>query len=532
MSEHHRPKESWGTRIGVILAVTGSAVGLGNFLRFPGLAAQYGGAFMIPYVVAFLLLGLPIAFSEWALGRYGGRYGYNSTPGVFRAVSKRKHMAAYFGFLGPLIPIMIYMYYVFIEAWCLGYAWQYFNGDILNKTATSSAAENFFGAFTGVSADAVLFDDPTHNALIFLGVCFILNFYLIYRGLSKGIELFCKIAMPALVICALIVLVRVLTLPANPEHPEQNLLAGLGYMWNPEWSKLLDAEIWLAAAGQIFFSLSVGFGIIVTYASYLKPNDDIALSSVTAASGNAFCEVVLGGLIVIPAAFIFLGPSVVQNPPGTFGLGFITLPQVFDMMPAGRLIGFLFFFLLFLAAATSSISMLQPAIAFLEEALGLGRRASVAILGFVTIIGTWFVVYFSANALSVDTIDFWMANVCIYILATIQVFMFGWVMGTKKGYDEIERGAEISVPRLLTFVVKYISPVYLLVVFGAWAYQQFYLNYINPNETSVLELIQTNRTVQFTIGLIILTGLLILLILSEAVRRWDRRDKSFKGAEL
>jgi len=531
------PKERWGTRVGVILAVTGSAVGLGNFLRFPGLAAKYGGgAFIIPYAVAFLLLGLPIAFTEWSLGRYGGSRGYNSTPGVFRTIWSNR-AAPYVGVLGPLIPVMIYMYYVFIEAWCLGYAWKYLTGT-MPTTGTVATGENgeiyneFFGQFVGNQADGAIFDHPLDSAVIFLAICFVLNFALIYRGINKGIEWFCKWAMPALVVCALIVLVRVLTLPANPAHPDQNLVNGLGYMWNPSTAQkgfietLSDPEIWLAAAGQIFFSLSIGFGVIITYASYLRREDDVALSSLTACAGNGFCEVALGGMIIIPAAFIFLGPAVVQNPPGTFGLGFITLPQVFESMPFGRGVGFLFFFLLFLAAVTSSLSMLQPAIALLEEGLGLARRASVAVLGMVTVLGTGFVVYFTKDYKALDTIDFWVGSVCIYILATIQVILFGWVLGVERGYDELQRGAEVRIPRFVMVIIKYVSPVYLLVIFFAWVYEKFYVDFIDPDTQSYLEQFADDRIVQFAVVLIGVVGCFFLLLIAQSVKRWNQADRA------
>ena len=187
---------------------------------------------MVPYVVAFLLLGLPIAWVEWTLGRLGGARGFNSTPGIFAAVWKSP-AAPYFGILGPLIPVMIYMYYVFVEAWCLGYAFNYLSGG-LDLGPDPEQYNGFFGRFVGVDEDGAVFSDPLHTAAIFTVVCFILNFTLIYRGLARGIEWFCKWAMPALIGCALIVLVRVLTLGTpNPQLPEQSLLNGLGYMWNP-----------------------------------------------------------------------------------------------------------------------------------------------------------------------------------------------------------------------------------------------------------------------------------------------------------
>ena len=538
MNQSNRHEESWGTRVGVILAVTGSAVGLGNFLRFPGLAAKYGGgAFMVPYVVAFLLLGLPIAWAEWSMGRYGGGRGFNSTPGVFRVIWKSR-LAPYFGVLGLLIPVMIYTYYVFIEAWCLGYAWRYLSGQ-MSMGNDSTAYNDFFNAFVGFNQHGEVFSDASGSVLIFLAICFVLNFVLIYRGLNKGIEWFCKWAMPALVLCALIVLVRVLTLGTpDATKPDQSVINGLGYMWNPStpdkpfFEALKNPEMWLAAAGQIFFSLSIGFGIIITYASYLRRNDDIALSSVTASAGNAFCEVVLGGLIIIPAAVIFLGPSVAQNLPGTFGLGFATLPLVFEQMPMGQFFGFLFFFLLFLAAVTSSLSMLQPAIALLEEGLGLNRHTSVALLGFITIVGTGMVVYFSKDYAALDTIDFWVGTFCIYILATIQVILFGWVLGIDKGMKELDRGAEMRIPRVVKYVIKYVAPVYLLTIFGVWFYNEFLKVPDNPDTVTRLQSITQDRVVQFSIGFIVVVLILFLLLISQSVKRWERQESQQTGESL
>jgi neurotransmitter:Na+ symporter, NSS family len=517
-------KEMWATRVGVILAVTGSAVGLGNFLRFPGKAAQYeGGAFMIPYFIALFFLGLPIAWAEWAMGRYGGAHGYNSLPGIFRMVWRNK-LSPYLGSLGVLIPVTIFMYYVYIEAWCLGYAWKFTTGAMALGNDKARYA-GFFANFVGLDRHGAAYDFTSipfaDSALFFLGICFMINLVLIYRGLVKGIEWFCKWAMPALVLCAFIVLVRVLTLGTpDAAKPDQNVLNGLGFMWNlgwgnkTVWQALGDAQMWLEAAGQIFFSLSVGFGIISCYASYLKPNDDIALSSVTAVAGNEFCEVALGGLITVPAAFVFLGSvGVIEATRSTFNLGFMTLPMIFNTMPLGQFVGAIFFFLLFLAALTSSISMLQPAIALLEEGLGLGRRTSVAMLGFITACGTAFIVYFSKDAVALDTFDFWVGSVCIYVLATIQVILFGWVLGIEKGYKEIQRGAEIHIPKFVMYLIRYVSPVFLLMVFAIWLYQ---------TAGQYIQKIGHDPVVEMSVGFIVLVLLFFLMIIAQSVRRWKR----------
>jgi len=529
----HVAKEGWGSRLGVILAVTGSAVGLGNFLRFPGLAAKYdGGAFMIPYFAAFLLLGLPIAWVEWSMGRYGGARGFNSSPGIYRTIWNHK-AAPYFGVLAMIIPVMVYMYYIYVEAWCLGYSVRYLQG-AMDLGRDPAAYEQFFTDYVGREADGAAFAAANggffDSALFYLVLCFVVNFVLIYRGLSKGIEWCCNWAMPALVVCALIVLARVLTLGTpDPAQPDQNLLNGLGYMWNPTterqgfWESLANAQMWLDAAGQIFFSLSVGFGIVITYASYLRKDDDVALSALTACAGNEFCEVALGGLITIPAAFVFLGLPFLQqlhaNPVSSYGLGFVTLPNVFSQMIFGQFIGFVFFFLLFLAALTSSVSMLQPAIALLEEGLGLKRRASVALLGFITAVGTGFVVYFSKGMAALDTIDFWVGTLAIYVLATFQVVLFGWVLGVDRGFDELARGAEFRIPRLFKFVIKYVSPVYLLAISAAWCYKEFYAK---PEQ---LQKLRTDTVAKLSVGFIVIVAILFALLIAQSVRRWQAAER-------
>lgn len=459
-----RKRELWGTRIGVILAVAGSAVGLGNFLRFPGQAAQYGGgAFMLPYFVSLLILGIPLCWAEWTMGRYGGTRGFNSAPGVF-SVIWRNPAAKYFGAIALLIPLVIYMYYVVIEAWCLAYAVKYVTGELmLGNDATKYSG--FFDSFVGAEENGILFSGGS-SMISFLLITFVLNFIFIYRGVTKGIETFCKIAMPIMVVCALCVLVRVLTLGTpDPDKPDQNLVGGLGYMWNPNPEKLWQPETWLAASGQIFFSLSVGFGIVINYASYLRRNDDVVLSGLTASSMNEFFEVCLGGLITLPAAFIFLGALSPGTLDSGFAIGFVTLPNVFASMPGGQFFGFLFFFMLFLAAITSSLSMLQPVIAFFEEGFGLKRHASAAFLGLLAAFGCGFVVYFTEGLTALDTFDFWVGTMFIVVLATVQAIIYGWIFGIDRGHIEAHQGAHIRIPWFVQLMLKYVTPAYLLAIF-------------------------------------------------------------------
>ncbi len=464
--------ERWQSRFGVILAVAGSAVGLGNFLRFPGTAAQNGGgAFMIPYFVALVLVGIPIGWAEWTMGRYGGRKGFHSCPSIMGVIG-RGAVARYLGVLGLLIPLIAYMYYALIEAWCLEYAWAYATGsfdlgaDSAARTARSAA---FFTEVSGSDSDGALLRGG--STLTFWIVVIAVNGWFVWRGLSRGIEKFCQWAMPAMAICAVIVLVRVLTLGSpDPAHPERDVVAGLGYMWNPQLDKLGNAETWLAAAGQIFFSLSVGFGVIINYASYLRRRDDVVLSGLTAAATNEVFEVGFGGMITLTAAFVFLGASGAAG--STFELGFSTLPVVFASMGAlGNLIGALWFGMLFLAAITSSLSMLQPVKAFVQEALGVSNTRAVLIVLVIVLLGSMWVLFHTRDQVALDTMDFWVGTTIIFVLATVQIICFGWVFGVDRGWDEAHEGAKIRIPEPFRIVIKYIAPAYLLVVFVAFAFQ-------------------------------------------------------------
>ncbi len=517
--------DQWTSRLGVILAVAGSAVGLGNFLRFPGQAsANGGGAFMVPYFIAFLLLGIPICWAEWTMGRMGGRFGYHSSPAIYGSVAGSRGWR-YMGALGVLIPIVIYMYYVVIESWCLGYAIAYLTGSIdlgNDPAAYGEQSAAFFGEFVGIGADGLLYDGAIPSSVLLWAGVFTINFALIYRGISKGIESFCKIAVPLMAVCAIVVLVRVLTLGTpNPDLPDQNVINGLGFMWNPKalgggesWlAGLADPGIWLAATGQIFFSLSVGFGIIINYASYLDRDKDVVLTGLTASSTNEFFEVCLGGLITIPAAFIFLGAAGATG--GTFGLGFNALPVVFLHMPGGSFFGFLWFFMLFLAAITSSLSMLQPGIAFLEEGLNIGRKTSVTLLGALTGAGSLFVVYFSKGLTALDTMDFWVGTAMIFVLATLQVILFGWVLGTDKGVKEAQRGAQIRLPGVFGFVIKYVSPVYLLTIFVLWC---------RENLPGYVDTLSEGGVPLMTVGVIIAILVVFATLVHIAGRKWDEQD--------
>ncbi|HEY0305739.1 MAG TPA: hypothetical protein VGC44_12210 [Longimicrobiales bacterium] len=520
MSSQQHHKEEWGTKLGLILAVAGSAVGLGNFLRFPGQAAQNGGgAFLIPYFTALLLVGIPIGWAEWAMGRYGGKKGVHSTPAIMGVIGRGSY-ARYLGVIAALIPLGVSFYYVFIEAWTFGYFLKYLTGGIgVDASAPiaqqAAVAGDYYTKFTGAEADGALFSREGVLTIVSWLIVFTLNIWLVFRGISKGIEKFVSWAMPAMAVLAFLVLLRVLTLGTpDPSVPDQNVLNGLGYMWNPDYSKLGDFNAWLAAAGQIFFSLSVGFGIILNYASYMKPKDDVALSSLTASATNELFEVGFGGMITIPAAFIFLGLSgtAAAVATGTFGLGFNTLPVVFAHMGVlGNAVGAAWFFMLFLAAITSSISMYQPAVALLKEALGWSHTFATASIAFLGTIGALLTLWFTQGGAFWSTVDFWVGTFLIFVLAMVQIILFSWVFGIERGWKELHSGASIKIPYIFKFVMKYVAPLYLLVVFIGFCAQN-----LGPSITAAW----ANTGSRVGVIVILATLALLLAVVYFGEKRW------------
>jgi SNF family Na+-dependent transporter len=228
----------------------------------------------------------------------------------------------------------------------------------------------------------------TYAVFIFV---LLLSIWVLARGVSRGIEVMAKIAMPILFVFGTVLVIRVLTL-GHPVTEQYSSMNGFAFLWEPKWFierdgrqifVLLDVQTWLEAAGQVFFTLSLGFGAIQCYASYLRENDDVVLSGLATTSANEFAEVIMGGSIAIPAAAAFFGIASTQviASQGSFYLGFTSMPAIFGFLPGGNFLGFLWFILLFLAAFTSIVAMAQPMIAFLEDEIGITREKAAILLG-------------------------------------------------------------------------------------------------------------------------------------------------------
>ncbi|MBK8498142.1 MAG: sodium-dependent transporter [Flavobacteriales bacterium] len=455
-------KESWGTRVGLILAMAGNAVGLGNFLRFPVQAVNNGGgAFIIPYLVCFLLMGIPLLWIEWSMGRFGGRSNNHSTPFILDSMTKRAFWK-YFGVFGIFTNIAVAAYYCYIESWTMSYVWHSVAGTF-NDLSQIQVAE-FFRNYLDISSSH---SGIPYEAVVFYVLCLLLNTWILSRGLA-GVERAAKIGMPLLILFGIFLAFRGITLGtsgASAEVPTASAWDGLNFLWTPQFDSLSNPKVWLAAAGQIFFTLSVGMGTIHCYAAYVKSKDDIALNAVSAGFTNEFVEVVLGSLIVIPIAAGYLGLDWVKENAG-FGMAFQTMPFLFEKWGPflSAAAGVMWFGLLFFAGITSSLAMGTPWMGFMRDEFGWGRKKGAWTFGLIVLLlGLPTVIFYQQGVF--DEYDYWAGTVALVVFALAETVLFAWIFGMDKGWKELMSGSDLKVPSIYKFIIKYITPAMLLVVF-------------------------------------------------------------------
>ena len=453
--------DRWSTRYGLIMAMAGNAVGLGNFLRFPAKMEEFGGVFLIPYFVALALLGLPLMWIEWTIGRHGGGHGHGSTPGMFHRLWP--HPASkYLGILGILLPAAIGIYYVYIESWSLGYAVKTATGAYWGQD-TREEMKSVFGAYLGL--DGGFFTFGIESYLFFL-ISIGLNLLVFSRGIMRGIEMVAKYAMPVLLVLGVVLAVRVMTLPAVDGRSPWD---GLAYFFRFDWGVLATPDVWIVATGQIFFTLSLGFGTIHTFASYLDRKDDLVQNGLSTCGVNEFVEVLLGSCVVVPAAVIFFGAPTTREivAGGTFDIGFYTLPVIFQQFPFGQLFGTLWFILLFLAALTSSVSMFTPLLLFLTEEVQMLRRNAITLVSVLVFLLMQPVILFMHRGV-LDELDFWAGTFFLVVFGAVESVLFAWCFGMKKGWAELHEGATMRVPKFYYGVMKFVTPVLIVVLLAWW----------------------------------------------------------------
>lgn len=455
-------KDAWGSRVGLVLAMAGNAVGLGNFLRFPVQAVENGGgAFIIPYLVCFLLMGIPLLWIEWASGRFGGKHGHHSTPFILHSMNN-KSMWKYIGVFGIFTNIAVAAYYCYIESWTMAYVFHSILGTFDGLKQGEVAA--FFGNYIDIGTSTT---GIPYEAVIFYIFCLLLNTWILSNGLN-GVEKVAKIGMPLLILFGIFLAFKGLTLGtsgATLEHPDANAWEGLNFLWTPQYDSLTNPKVWLAAAGQIFFTLSVGMGTIQCYAAYVRSKDDIALNAVSAGFMNEFVEVVLGSLIVIPIAAGYLGIDWLKENAG-FGMAFQTMPFLFEQWGPmlSTLAGVMWFGLLFFAGITSSLAMGTPWMGFMTDEFKWNRKKGAWSFGLITLIMGLPTVFFFQYGVF-DEYDYWAGTVALVVFALAETILFAWIFGMDKGWNEINTGGDIKVPNLYRFIIKWVTPFLLFFVF-------------------------------------------------------------------
>lgn len=438
-------RESFGSSFGALVALAGSAVGLGNLWRFPYLVGTNGGAaFIIIYLAFVLLLALPIMYSEFIIGR-------RSQSNVFGAykVLAPKTKWCNVGFIYVLGSLAIISFYCVVGGWTITYFWKAVTFRF--TMADTAVLGNMFNETVSSNTEPLVF------MLIFLFATGLI----VLAGIKDGIERYTKVMMPVLFIIVVIVAVRSITLPGSG--------AGLEFLFRPDFSKVTTDTI-IAALGQAFFSLSIGCGTIMTYGSYVgKKESIVGISAETALTDTLFA--IIAGLAIMPAVFAF-GISPSEGP----GLVFVTLPYIFAQIPFGAFLAILFFFMLFIAAITSSISQLEVIVSYLKEEFSMSRKA--AILLSMTVIVTFGVLCsLSQGALAdikifgnnfFDLFDKTSANIFLPVGGFFAVIFVGWKMKKEEVTDEITSGGTYKFSSFfLNFIyysIKYLAPVVVAVV--------------------------------------------------------------------
>lgn len=481
-------REYWATKIGLILAMAGNAIGLGNFIRFPAKAAAYGGgAYLIPYFLALVLLGIPIMFVEWTLGRHGGLHGHGHLAPMVYIVSKKKLsprtaaiFATFVGAVAFVTGVMITGYYTNIIGWMGYYSVASLTGQFSGLKTTGDAGSFFVNFLT----------NPALSVTAWLASLLIM-ISIVSRGVRRGIEIAAKIMMPILFIEGVILVIVSLTLGA-PIKPEWSSLQGFEWLWTPKLEKLGNPATFIEGAGQIFFTLSIGIaGIIPNYASYLRREDDLPLSALTTTSLNEFAEVIMGASIAIPLAYAFGGPEFIAlveaGEISGFGVAIAALPPLFGRLGVlGSLGGFLWFSLLWFAGVTSAIALINVLVAIFEEDFKLDR-VSGALIALIIILITGMFVNIEAGMKTeqltdyLDLADFYAGSLLLLVVALFEVIASLWLWGADESYEELHHGAYISVPKWYwKYIAGIISPLYLIILLGWFIYSAFLKGEVVP----------------------------------------------------
>lgn len=437
-------RDNFGSRIGIIAAAAGSAIGLGNIWRFPYVAGENGGAaFLIIYVLFIIAIGLPIMLSELLIGRRAQKNAFGS----FKLLKPGQPWYL-FGLVCVGAAFMILAYYSTIAGWTLEYLLQATLNGFSGKSTPE--LENMFSSFQRGGMMPVVWQ----------GVFMFMTAFIVFRGIKKGIEKYTKILMPLLFVLIVIICIRSISLPGAGE--------GLKFLFNPDFSKI-NANVILEALGQAAFSLSIGMGVLITYGSYVSRKDNLTQSAYAITAADTIIAI-LAGIAIFPAVFAF-GIKPDEGP----ALIFITLPNIFQSMPGGYFWAIIFFILLAIAALTSTISILEIVVAYVSEELKLSRKkATIVSATLIYMLGIFCTLsqgpldnlgLFGKNLFSI--FDYLAANIILPLGALIIAVFTGWFLGKRNVRDEITNGGLFKGRLFSTFmtIIRFVAPIAIAIVF-------------------------------------------------------------------
>ncbi len=444
-------RDRFGSKIGIIAAAAGSAIGLGNIWRFPYVAGENGGgAFLLIYVGFIILIGVPVMLSEFTIGRRAQRNAY----GAFKLLKPKQHWYLV-GFMGIVAAFTILAFYSTVAGWTL----EYLINSITNayEGKTSAELSSMFDKFIGGGVRPVIFQ------LIFM----FLTASIVFAGVKHGIEKYAKILMPILLLIIIVLCVRSISLPGAGD--------GLNFLFNPDFSKIKASTV-LEALGQAFFSLSIGMGTLITYGSYISKKENLPITTVQVSAADTFIAI-LAGIAIFPAMFAFNIPTHESGE----GLVFKVLPLLFNEMPGGFYFQLLFCLLLIVAALTSTISVLEVVVAYFTEQLNISRKkATVIAASSIAVLGIFCTLSFGQVYLEIfnpypgsfrlglfNILEYLSANILLPLGGFFIVIFVGWYLGRKNVNDEITNSGMLRVRlfSIFLFIVKFLAPLAIALVF-------------------------------------------------------------------
>ena len=444
MAIQNKQRDGFNSKLGVVAAAAGSAIGLGNIYRFPCELGENGGAaFLLVYLGIVLVLGVPVMLSELVIGRRSQR----NAVGAFKKLAPKTAWPIV-GYIGVLCGLLIFAFYSTVAGWTLEY---------IVKALTNSFKGKDLAA---IEQDFSNFQNEGWRNVMWQCVFIFITGFVVYKGIQNGIEKYSKVLMPLLLFILIVLGVRSMLLPGAEK--------GLAFLFKPDFSKITGGVL-ISALGQVFFSLSVGMGTLITYGSYIKKSDNMTSTAFMVTLSDT-CVAVLAGIVIFPAAFSFG-----IHPEAGMGLVFNTLPMIFNQMTGGYVFCLIFFVLLAIAALTSTISLLEVPVAFLSEEFHLKRHtATVLACALTMLLGLFASLSLQQDSPLVvggmkvfDGLDLITSKVLLPLGGLLIVIFVGWKLGKTKFFEEITNEGTIKagLKKLIFFIIRYVAPLAIAVIF-------------------------------------------------------------------